>query len=133
MVETNIKLLPDLLNNAVSSASELVAHTNYQLDTLNSDTKKHYVQFPPSSAVDADPTTSFQSLGGEVYLTDTVSRRVTEQCPDAMEGDWIALDWMKADFEDKDLELALLVDPSNEAILSNSRLETSADGEHWVG
>jgi hypothetical protein len=40
---------------------------------------------------------------------------------------------MKANFGDKDLELALLVDPSNKAILSNSRLETSADGEHWVG
>lgn len=49
-----------------------------------------------------------------------------------MEGDWIALDWMIPDFEDKDLELALLIDPSTEAIMSNSRLESSVDSKHWV-
>jgi hypothetical protein len=70
-VETNIKLLPDLLNNTVSSASVLVAHAVNQLNTLSSDVKEHYVQFSLSLAVDADPATSFQSLNGETYLTGT--------------------------------------------------------------
>lgn len=50
-----------------------------------------------------------------------------------MEGDWIALDWMNGDFGTEEIEFALLIDPSTEIILKNSRFESSGDGKIWVG
>lgn len=64
-METNIKLLPNLLNETASSASEFISHVTGQLEALGNDAMERYVRFSPSFAVDANATTSFQSVDGK--------------------------------------------------------------------
>ncbi|KAF9454170.1 hypothetical protein P691DRAFT_656895 [Macrolepiota fuliginosa MF-IS2] len=112
VMETNIKLLPMLPNESVTSASDVINHTAERFSALGNEAMERYLEFPPSSAVDGNSTTSFRSVS------------------DAVEDDWIALDWMAADFGDN-LELALLVNEATQNILENCRFEHSADGESW--
>lgn len=65
VLETNIRLLPDM-RESTASASEVITHTARRFKALGVEAAERYLQFSPSFAVDGDPATKFQSLGGEL-------------------------------------------------------------------
>ncbi|KAJ3517862.1 hypothetical protein NLJ89_g234 [Agrocybe chaxingu] len=111
--ETSINLLPHEIGGSPTSAAEILRLEKDALLMLGEARKSHYLEFPPSHAVDGRADTAFRSPQG------------------ANRDDYVALDTTKSFSYVKDAELVFLVDPPTEIILRHSAFEFSADGHIW--
>ncbi|CAA7264841.1 unnamed protein product [Cyclocybe aegerita] len=111
--ETSINLLPHKIGGSPTSAAEILGLEKDALLILGEAGKSHYLEFPPSHAVDGRADTVFRSPQG------------------ANRDDYVALDTTKSFSYVKDAELVFLVDPPTEIILRHSAFESSADGCVW--
>jgi hypothetical protein len=60
--ETNIRLLPEDLSHVSQSVLHMLNLELSHLDHLGNEGKNHYLEYPPSHAVDGRWETSFQSI-----------------------------------------------------------------------
>ena len=65
VLETTISLLPGTVTHSVDSASDILSLEKRNLAAIGTDAEQHYVNFPPSFAVDGRPETVFRSPESE--------------------------------------------------------------------
>ncbi|THH21210.1 hypothetical protein EW146_g300 [Bondarzewia mesenterica] len=115
LLETTIPLLPDSISHSADSSVDVLSLEKHNLEVLGEERKDHYLNNPPSLAVDGRPDTVFRSRES------------------AKIGDSIVLDMLE-DVEPywSVAEMTWLVDEATESILSGCTFETSMDGRSWI-
>jgi len=113
--KTSIRLLLHDFNISVSAAAKILESQRSRHAELSPSSASHYVNFPPSHAVDGRPETAFRSPGN------------------ARRNDWISLDLMRCALSEGNPGLVFLVDLATQDILHDAIFESSADAVSWVG
>ncbi|RDB28783.1 hypothetical protein Hypma_015894 [Hypsizygus marmoreus] len=115
LLETTINILPETVQHAASSASEMFALETANKKRIGVARMTHYLSHSPSNAVDGNPETAFCSFDN------------------AKPGDMISLDvFTSQGLELQHVELAFLVDVPTESILRASVFEVGNAGNRAV-
>jgi len=105
LIETTIRLLPEVLTSA-ASAEQILQVEKSNRELLSIEETMHYLDFPPSYAVDGKSDTAFRSPES------------------AKRGDLVSMDMLHdISHRWKDIEMAFLVDSATEFILGRSSFE----------
>lgn len=114
LLQTNIPLLPSHLK-AGYSIDDVFVQELRSIQSLGQGAVDHYLQFPPSQAVDGRPDTAFRS-----------------PLP-ARRGDFVGLDMLsRLGSTNSTFEITLLVTKETVDILHHALFESSIDAVHWV-
>ncbi|KAH8099831.1 hypothetical protein BXZ70DRAFT_1008810 [Cristinia sonorae] len=113
LLETNIALLPEDIVHTSDEASDILKVEAHNLNTLGLNGVAHYTNHPPSSAVDRDVISFFESL------------------QNATSGDYILLQFAYEVLGKAGLDIVWIVDKATEDILQNTQFTTSLDNKTW--
>lgn len=135
LLETTIKLLPPNMVHQGESAVDMLALEENNIKLLGAGQQSHYLDHPPSNAVDGLFDTAFYSPGSKYdslprlsyYLGD-----LTLFFTGARSGDSISLDMLSNISGYSYIQFVWLVDSGTENILRSAIFEVSQNGVHWV-
>ena len=68
LLETNIRILPALGEDAITSAEDMLSAEDRRMKALGEPRKQHYISYAPSRAVDGRRDTAFCSMESTFFL-----------------------------------------------------------------
>ncbi|KAF9531946.1 hypothetical protein CPB83DRAFT_808097 [Crepidotus variabilis] len=111
--ETSINLLPSNILEVYSakSAVDILIVEQQRKSAVGENRVSHYLDFPPSNAVDGETNTAFCSFEG------------------VGENDWVSLQLLDSR---RTIDLGLVVDQASATLIEEANTETSEDGINWI-